>query len=172
MLTQIINKDNKPVPVKLVGDGTDVAKVNIGSFETDSEGKQVLRIIDAAPFAYDPVDDAIRQKVVNQNIPLEKKKYTQTIPASGDADVELNLDVSDYKSFSIGVSGGANHKWSIQVFHQDYNDVMVLGRETIEFTAYEGITEVIPVKTSGLRLKLFNKDTNSHDYKVYLYLRK
>lgn len=140
--------------------------------ETDNSGNGALRVVDAAPFAYDPVDDAIRQKVVNQNVPLETKKYTQTISPSGNADIELNLDVSDFKSFSIGVSGGANHKWSIQVYHQDYNDVLVLGRETIEFTAYEGTTEVIPVKSSGLRLKLFNKDTNSHDYKVYLYLRK
>lgn len=141
------------------------------SVETDEIGNGVLRVVDAAPFAYDPVDDVI--KVDQKAYPLERVKYEVTIPAEGNASPELNLDISNFTSMSIGISGGANHAWSVQLMQQDFTDLTPLGRDTFEFTAFEGISGVVPIKASGLRIRIYNKDTASaRTYKVYLYLRK
>jgi hypothetical protein len=67
-LSHIVNTEKNPVKVKIVdgsGGGSGV------SYETDDEGKLVLRVVDAAPFAYDPVTDSKRVSLVAK----EKVKF-------------------------------------------------------------------------------------------------
>lgn len=54
MFTQIINQEDNPVNVKVIGGGDDTSTGGSfeGTYEEDHEGKLVLRVIDAAPFSY------------------------------------------------------------------------------------------------------------------------
>lgn len=180
MLTQIINKDNKPVPVKLVGDGTDAAQINIGTFETDSDGKQVLRIIDAAPFAYDALDDALKMKIVKDAQKIVRNKYEINIAANSSDNVEINMDVSEFSKISWGVSTDSSHSFTLETMLQDFDDVKVMHPSDRadkgyikKFTGSNGLTSELTIQTTGIRLMITNQDVEkAHTYSVYVYLRR
>src|SRR5690554_6940045 len=70
-LSHIVNKENSPVPVKVIEGSSGVTGVDVEngeslsgvSYEKDENGYPVIRVVDAAPFAYDPHYDATKVTV-------------------------------------------------------------------------------------------------------------
>ena len=97
----VANKDGNPVPVKVIGGGSggggitgkDVETgdyINEVSFEVDDNGHPVLRVIDAAPFGYDPVLNATRTAAVAQRKVVKLSgSHTETVPVSGSFVLEI-----------------------------------------------------------------------------------
>ena len=97
----VANKDGNPVPVRVVGggaggggitgkDGAPGDQINEVSFQVDDNGYPVLRIIDAAPFGYDPVLNARRTAVVAQRKVVRLSgPHTETVPVSGSFTLEI-----------------------------------------------------------------------------------
>lgn len=85
--SQIINSEENPVKVVIIGDGGGAG--GIGSFETDTDGKQVLRIVDAAPHGYDANTDSTRVSVVADKVIKQAQYNFSNVPASTDSIVEI-----------------------------------------------------------------------------------
>lgn len=111
-LAHIVNGPENPVKVEMVGgDGGSFG----GSFETDSEGKAVLRIVDAAPFAYDTNTDSLKVSVQSSKYPKTITKTISKTPVGGSQVFELvppprkvwviqNLNI-DIRTVSTATSG-------------------------------------------------------------------
>lgn len=119
-LSFIVNKEGNPVPVKIVdggsgGEGGGITGRNIDndelinevSFEVDADGYAVLRVIDAAPFAYDPDAGVLKVRSVRETKVVEDTK-------SG----TLNLNASE--TILIEFEPPAGKSWKINLFYFNF----------------------------------------------------
>lgn len=88
--THVVNSDGQAIPVKVVNGSTggggitgkDVdnnEQIHEVSFEVDDNGYPVLRTIDAAPFAYNPISDTLKTSKVK----VKKETLSQTLTLDG-----------------------------------------------------------------------------------------
>lgn len=98
----IVNAETKPVPVKITGEGITVnggisgANVSDGShvdgvsYELDENSYPVLRVVDAAPFAYDPALQVIKTTVLAQRkVVKEKLTKSDEVAPNGTQTIEI-----------------------------------------------------------------------------------
>lgn len=111
-LSHIVNGSENPVKVEMVGGSGGSFG---GSFETDSEGEPVLRIVDAAPFSYDANTDTLKVTVQGSkypktitssisNTPAGESQLFEIVPPPRKVWVIQNLNL-DIRSISTATSG-------------------------------------------------------------------
>lgn len=189
-MSYIINPEGKAIPVKVVSGSASggIAGKNIDnneqinevSFEVDADGYPVLRIIDAAPYGFNPIEDALDVNIKQKTMALKRLKYTVTVEAGDFKTIEPNLDVSEYRYLAWGASVDSSSTFRLDTILKDFEDSQHLHRLDREespyhetFTSTTGQTEEIPLQSTGVSLVLRNIDTeNPHTYNVYVYLRK
>lgn len=79
---------------KNINDGSDVTGV---SYEVDDKGYPVLRTVDAAPFAYNPVEDRFKVEVFGSKVIFTG---TMTVPANGTGDIVSKISSSAQAEFT------------------------------------------------------------------------
>lgn len=189
-MSYIINPEGKAVPVKVVNgsagggiSGKNIdnnEQINEVSFEVDADGYPVLRIIDAAPYGFNPIEDALDVNIKQKTMALKRLKYTVTVEAGDFKIIEGNLDVSEYRYLAWGASVDSSSTFRLETVLKDFEDNQHLHRlDRLEspyqetFTSVTGQIEEIQLQTTGVSLILRNQDTeNPHTYNVYVYLRK
>lgn len=150
-LSFIVNKDEQAVPVKIVqGNGENGALLEGLSFETDDKGELVLRVVDAAPFAYDPVLEAKKVLVIgDRKLVVEKIMKTNVL---------ANKDDSSYPDYNntdiLEIKPPAGKIWEMKHFSFNVNkpNGATLGRHQI-FVRYgsdEAIATVLSAKATYL----------------------
>lgn len=151
------------------------------SVETDDNNEGVLRVVDAAPFAYDPVDEAFKVKIEKNAQKIVRRKVTVTAPANDMVYAELNLDVREYGSISWGVKADVAHTFMLQTIQQDFDDTMVLTRPDNDTAGYkqaftnkiDALTLPFSIQTTAVSLVIRNQDPeNPHTYTAYVYLKR
>lgn len=188
-LVHIINQEGKAIPVKVVNGSTGggITGKNIDtneqisevSFEVDDNGYPVLRVIDAAPYAFNPVENALDVNIKQNSLKLKRETYTATVNA-GQAVTFATLDVSDYSSLSWGVKPDASSSFKLTTSLSDFetgNTLNAVGRlesplrETFT-SASSALTKPIELQTTGVKLSIINDDSVAHTYTAYVYMRK
>lgn len=116
-LSFIVNKEGNPVPVKIVdgdsgGEGGGITGRNIDnddlinevSFEVDADGYAVLRVVDAAPFAYDSDAGVLKVRSVRE---------TKVVEDTRSGTLSLNASETSFIEFEPPVG----KSWKINLFY-------------------------------------------------------
>jgi|SRR5690606_19372177 len=188
-MVHVINQDGKAIPVKVIGGSTGggITGKNIDtdeqvsevSFEVDDRGYPVLRVIDAAPYAYNPVDEALNVNIKQKSLPLIRETYEITVNA-GQTVTFATLDVSLYDTISWGTKVDSSSNFKLVTTLIDFESGDVLHRLDRSETPYRetftsvanALTKNIEMQTTGVRLAIINDDSTTHTYNVYVYMRK
>lgn len=86
-----IDKEGKlEVSLVLGKDVADGSQVNELSFEKDNDGYNAIRVVDAAPWAYDPLTDALNVRHVGRKV-LEEEIYPDQLRGSANWFVYKNV---------------------------------------------------------------------------------
>lgn len=138
------------------------------SAEIDDNGNGVLRIVDAAPHAYDEYDGAYRVKVINQNTnPLSNMKLleqTFNVPAGEEIVFVDLLDMLGYSKFYVSVRGVVDHDLLIR--RRADNGQYVDAVQSISNGGAHYTTEYLDTRAQFLNIAIKNNSAEDHAFTV------
>lgn len=180
-LVQIINQDGKAVPVKVVNGSTggggisgknveNNEQINEVSFEVDDGGYPVLRVIDAAPFAYEPLKDVIKTHInggdaVTSISPIDGTPIS--IEAGGYWD-SPEYDIDDIAEIRLAIRIDTSAKFQVALYHLHGSLTLDLTTilDKVESPSQTGSTKAEIMAGKKFKLRISNKDTSNISVRV------
>lgn len=134
--------------------------------EADDNGQGVLRVVDAAPHAYDEFSNSLNVTVINDFI-TNKALFegTITIQPGEEKTLAHSINVLGYSKFYVHVAGNADYDLLIR--RRLENGSYMTQPETIE-GAGTLLTDYIDTKAQMIRLDIKNNESTEHEYRVVL----
>ena len=139
--------------------------------QSDDNGNTAIRIVDAAPFAFDEFENAIRVKIISKDEQDIKKsntklfKQTHIINPGVEKTFVATLNMSGYPRFYLTIRGNAPHD---VIVRRRNDDLDYVDDPQIISSNKHHTTEYMDTKAQILRIDIKNKSEQEHEFTIIL----